>query len=110
MISNNGTRATALATTATGTTSLTVFKPTKPKLRGIRELYKHSWVPWTGREPLSKWSGLADPLAPVEPTTNQHRPSSISTTASKSQHYQTIGLTTQFEKNRSKTCLSSIYS
>ena len=36
----------------TPTTTAIVFKPTKPKFGGIREVHKDSLVPWTGGEPL----------------------------------------------------------
>ena len=32
-------------------TASTVFMPTKPKFGGIKEVYKDSFVPWTGGEP-----------------------------------------------------------
>ena len=49
-------------------TATTVFMPTKPKYGGIREVYKDSFVPWTGGEPKGNWSGLANPTAEVERT------------------------------------------
>ena len=48
-------------------TASTVFMPTKPKFGGIREVYKDSFVSWTGGEPQGNWSGLADLTAEVEP-------------------------------------------
>ena len=57
-------------------TATTVFLPTKPKYGGIREVYKDSFVPWTGGEPKGNWSGLADPTAEVKP--NQFCPTTPS--------------------------------
>ena len=49
-------------------TASTVFMPTKPKYGGIREVYKDSFVPWTGGEPQGNWSGLAISRQKSNPT------------------------------------------
>ena len=44
----------AESTSTPAITASTVFMPTKPKLGGIREVYKDSWVSWALGELLNK--------------------------------------------------------
>ena len=65
---------------------------------GLLEVAKDTYVPWTGGEPKSDWSGLERPNPNyVEP--KQHRPTSI-TSAAKSQHYRTQGIDPKFGRDK----------
>ena len=83
--------------TSSGATTTTMFKPTKPKFGGIKEVGPKTWAAWIGGTPKADWSGLEDDN-PKEITPNQFRSTSISGQA-KSQSYRVMGLTNKFGKD-----------
>ena len=65
MTNTTGLCTTMPVATSTSTTATIAFMPTKPKFRGIAEIYKYSWVPWMQEKTLINWTGLVNPTTQV---------------------------------------------
>jgi len=85
-----------LAPSASDVSSLSAYKPDKPKFGGLKRVGTDSWAAWTGGKPKSDWKGLETPN-PDTIGPNQYRTTSIGGSA-KSQAYRIKGLEHKFTR------------